>query len=179
MDTLFAQANKLTRGVERGFVIDNGGPTNLGITIPFLTDYWHATGRMGTPTETDIRQLTAATADAAFEQLIWTPLNCGFMPAGVGYAVFDAAVNSGAVQAALWVQRLVGVVSDGHIGQKTIVAVQAAEPLTLIKELSKARSRLMLGMNNTIEEVNEKGWVARLIEVTANGILINLGKLKG
>lgn len=178
MDTLFVQANKLTRAVEQGFVIDNGGPTNFGCTIPFITDYWAKLGRLGTVTETSIRQLTAAEADEAYELLIWNPLNCGFMPAGVGYAVFDAAVNSGAHQAALWLQRIVGVSVDGHLGQQTIAAVHAADPITLIKEMAKARARLMLGMNNTIEETNEKGWVVRLIDVTANGILMNLGKLK-
>lgn len=178
MASLFAQANGLTRAIEQGFVIDNGGPTNLGVTIPFLADYWKTIARSGTPTLEDIRKLARPEADAAFEALLWIPLNCGFLPAGVGYALFDAAVNSGAYQAALWLQRIVGATPDGVIGQKTITAVNATDPVTIIKELSKARSRLMLGMNNTIEEVSEKGWVARLIEVTANGILINLGKLK-
>lgn len=177
--TLFAAANRLTRGVEQGFVIDNGGPTNFGCTMPFIADYWAKLGKPGTPTESDIRRLTSSEADEAFEMLIWNPLLCGFMPAGVGYAVFDAAVNSGSHQAGLWLQRIVGVADDGHIGQQTIAAVHAADPITIIKEVAKARSRLMLGMNNTIEETNEKGWVVRLIDVTANGILMNLGKLKG
>lgn len=178
MGTLFSQANALTRDIERGFVIDNGGPTNLGITIPFLADYWRTIGRAGVPTEADIRKLDHATADAAYEALIWNPLQCGFMPAGVGYALFDAAVNSGARQAALWLQRIVKAWPDGKIGQQTVAAVHAANPITVIKELSKARSALMLGMNNAVEEKYEKGWHVRLIDVTANGILINLNVMK-
>ena len=178
-DTLFVQANKLTRGVEKGFVIDNGGPTNLGVTIPFLTDYWVYLGRLGTPNEFDIRRLTTQEADDAFEKLLWEPLKCGFMPAGVGYSVFDAAVNSGARQASLWLQRIVGVEPDGHIGPKTLAAIHAADPIRLICELAKARSALMLGGNTVVEERYEKGWHIRLIDVTAASILMNLGKWKG
>lgn len=179
MITLFAQANTLTGAVEKGFVVDNGGPTKYGVTLPFLTDYWRHMGVFGTPTEADIRNLTRDTADAAYEALIWEPLKCGFMPAGVGYALFDAAVNSGIHQATVWFQQIVGVITDGKIGVKTIAAAQDANPIRTIKDLSKARSSLMLGMDNATEEKYEKGWHIRLIDVTANAILINLGKLKG
>lgn len=178
MSNLFFQANALTRAIEKGFVVDNGGPTNLGITIPFLTDYWRLKGNMGIPTEKDIRALTPAIADDAFENLVWNRLKCGFMPAGVGYAVFDAAVNSGVPQAAIWLQTILGVKTDGVIGQNTLQAIFATDPIGIIKELSKARSRLMLNLNNANEEKYERGWHSRLIDVTANAILINLGKMK-
>jgi len=176
---LFLQANGLTRAVEKGFVIDNGGPTNYGVTIPFLKDYWKKIGKAGDPTETDIRNLTSEEADEAYEMLIWNPLQCGFMPPGVGYSVFDAAVNSGVRQAAIWLQRAVKVIPDGLIGSQTIAAITRKDPILIIRELAKMRSALVLGMNNANEERYEKGWHIRLIDVTADAILMNLGKFGG
>lgn len=179
MTTLLAQALKLTGATEGGFTIDHAGPTNLGITIPFLTDYWRYKKLPGIPTERDIRALKQDVADAAYEALIWDPLKCGFMPAGVGYVVFDTAVNSGATQAALWLQRLVKALPDGQIGPKTLAAINQTDPVAIITGMAKYRSALMLGMNNAIEEKFEKGWHVRLIDMVATAILINLGKYKG
>lgn len=177
--SLLSQALRLTGRAEGGFVVDNGGPTNFGVTIGFLADYWRKKGIVVlSPSERDIRALTKLEAEAAYEAVLWGPMRLGFFPAGVGYAVFDAAINSGAHQAAKWLQQIVGTPVDGIIGQQTVVAVHNTDPIKVIRDLSKLRSRLMLGMNNAVEETNEKGWHARLIDVTADAILINLNVLK-
>jgi lysozyme family protein len=58
------------------------------------------------------------------------------MPAEVRFHVFDAAVNCGTVQAALFVQRAAGVEDDGHLGPVSIAAVNAMPPDRFIRRFT-------------------------------------------
>lgn len=62
--------------------------------------------------------------------------------------IFDHAVNGGA-RGIKWIQEAVGVVADGQIGQKSIAAINSADPLTL---LESARN---IAVNYRLEKVKK------------------------
>lgn len=69
---------------------DNGGATNLGIT---LVDYRKHINSRGTPN--DVKNLTVAQARAIYKTKYWDALDCDNLPSGVDYTCFDYGVNSG------------------------------------------------------------------------------------
>jgi lysozyme family protein len=83
----------------------------------------------------------------------------------VRYIVFDAAVNSGCKQSAMWLQQAVGANQDGVIGPKTLAAV-AATPNLKSKLLAQ---RLRFMANLPTWPAFGRGWarrIAALMEMT-------------
>lgn len=98
---------------------DRGGYTNLGITLPFLSQY------LGRPaTKDDIDSLTKPVAAAAYWKNIWVGLAIEQYPTWAREAMFNAAVGS------LWLyhrmiarlQQIVGATADGFWGPQSMKA---------------------------------------------------------
>ena len=103
---------------EGGFVEhpdDPGGATKFGITGRTLARF-----RGTKVTREAVMALTRDEAGEVYRTLYWDKIGGDHLPAGIDYAVFDAAVNSGVRQATLWLQRALGVTADGVIGQKLL-----------------------------------------------------------
>lgn len=107
---------------------DKGGYTNMGITIPFLSQY------LGRPaTQADIAGLTKPVAAAAYWTNIWRGLAIEQFPPWAREAMFNAACGS------LWLfhrmifqlQRIVGTPADGDWGQHS---KEAAAKVTLSRK---------------------------------------------
>ena len=109
---------------EGGFVnhpSDPGGATNLGITRVTLS------GWLGRPASVaDVRNLTKAAVKPIYRRQYWNVVRADDLPAGLDYAVFDYAVNSGPGRAARDLQRTLGVAADGIIGAMTLDAARKA-----------------------------------------------------
>lgn len=107
---------------EGGFVNnpkDPGGMTNLGCTKAVWEEF------VGHPvSEADMRGLTPQDVAPLYKRKYWDKVSGDQLPAGLDYAVFDAAINSGPGRAAKWLQEVVGVEADGAIGYKTILALE-------------------------------------------------------
>jgi lysozyme family protein len=97
---------------------DPGGETNWGITkrVALANGF---TGSM-----IDLRQ---DQAKAIYRRLYWDACACESLPESARFDVFDAAVNSGCVQAIKWLQRALGIGDDGVIGNVTFTALQSAD----------------------------------------------------
>ena len=93
---------------------DPGGATKYGITIATLRNY-----RGRSVTVDDVRQLTADEAGQIYHRNYWSPVRGDLLPAGVDYAVFDFAVNSGPRKAAEMLQECLSVTVDSDIGPVT------------------------------------------------------------
>ena len=89
---------------------DPGGATNKGVTQRVYDDYRR---RNGLPTR-DVRQLQEAERLNIFRGSYWNPIKGDQLPAGVGYVVYDGAVNSGVSQSVKWLQRALGIKADGQ-----------------------------------------------------------------
>jgi lysozyme family protein len=98
---------------------DRGGYTNMGITIPFLTDYL---GRAAT--QSDIANLTKPMAADAYWRNIWQGLNIPQFPAWSHETMFNAACGSMYLfnRMVRQLQGYVGADADGQWGPKSAAA---------------------------------------------------------
>lgn len=160
--TRFATCLPLILAHEGGWVdhpSDPGGATNLGVTIGTLSDW------LGRPaTKAEVKALTPATVAPIYEARYWKAAHCHELPAGVDYMCFDLAVNSGPGRACKYLQRAVGVAEDGAIGPKTLAAVKATPPATIIAKIGISRANFYQGLSTY--GTFGKGWMRRLKEVT-------------
>lgn len=139
---------------------DPGGMTNLGVT----KRVWEAwVGR--TVTEEDMRALTPATVSGLYKVKYWDAVSGDLLPKGVDYSVFDCAVNSGPGRAIRILQRVVGAVEDGVMGPRTLSAVVASAPATVITAYNFTRLEFMQSLPTW--PTFKGGWGRRIVEVTA------------
>jgi len=151
---------------EGGFVDhpqDPGGATNLGVTIGTLGDHL---GRRATKAE--VRALQPADVAPIYRKSYWDAARCDDLPDGVDYMIFDLAVNSGPAKARRYLQEVVGVTADGVIGPKTLAAVAAVPPATLVRRLERRREAFYRSLRTF--PTFGKGWLRRLSEVTTKSL---------
>jgi lysozyme family protein len=146
---------------EGGFVNhpkDPGGMTNLGVTKKVWEEWvGHEVD------EKTMRGLTPEIVGPMYKVKYWDKVKGDDLPAGVDYAVFDAAVNSGPGRAAKWLQACVGVEPDGGIGPKTLAAVNAFDANDLVEDYAKRRLSFLMDLQTW--DTFGKGWGRRVAEV--------------
>ncbi|KMO34766.1 hypothetical protein VQ02_18595 [Methylobacterium variabile] len=164
--TTFERALPLVLKHEGGYVdhpADPGGATNLGVTIGTLST---VLGRAATKAE--VRALTVAKVAPIYRQRYWDAIEGDELPAGLDYAVFDWAVNSGPARAAMALQRLVGVADDGKIGPITLKAVAGHDRQKLIGSLCDARLTFLEALSTW--PTFGKGWSSRVAGVRKDAL---------
>lgn len=148
---------------EGGFVnhpADPGGMTNLGCTKKVWEEW------VGHPVdEAAMRALTPADVAPLYKARFWDKVRGDDLPAGVDYAVFDCAINSGPGRAAKFLQEVVGVAADGAIGPGTLRAVAAMAPASIVEKYNARR----LGFLQSLPTWGTfgKGWGRRVTEVAS------------
>jgi lysozyme family protein len=75
----------------------------------------------------DIANLTLDQAKTIFNANYWLQVKGDFLPAAVGFQMFDTAVNQGATEAKRVLQQALGVDVDGMLGPKTMLAAEDAD----------------------------------------------------
>ena len=133
---------------------DRGGATRYGVTEAVAREV----GYRG-----DMRELPLDLAQRIYKDRYWDAVQAEHLPADVRYAVFDAAVNSGVVQAAKWLQRACGVKDDGVIGPQTIRAANALHPEGLKRKMLAQRLRFMATLANW--PAFGRGWANRIADL--------------
>ena len=146
---------------EGGFVNhpkDPGGITNLGCTKRVWEEW------VGHPvTEQAMRDLKPADVAPLYKQKYWDKVSGDHLPAGIDYAVFDTAINSGPGRAVKLLQACVGAEVDGVLGPNSLKAVNAFDVETLISDYSKRRLSFLTELATW--ETFGKGWARRVNEV--------------
>lgn len=146
---------------EGGFVnhpADPGGMTNLGCTKKVWEEW------VGHPvTEADMRALTPFDVAPLYKAKYWDRVKGDDLPAGLDYAVFDCAINSGPGRAAKFLQEALGVTADGVIGNGTLKAVAAHSTIELISKYNAKRLAFLQGLPTW--GTFGKGWGRRVEEV--------------
>jgi lysozyme family protein len=148
----FDQAFDRVIGHEGGYVNhpdDPGGETKFGIS------------KRSYPGE-DIAGMTIARAREIYRRDFWDRCRCDELPDAVRFHVFDAAVNSGVRQAAIWLQRAAGATADGIIGPKTLAAARAIDPNKLAARYCGARLRFMTDLRTW--PTFGRGWARRIAD---------------
>jgi len=146
---------------EGGFVDhpkDPGGRTNLGVTQRAWEAYLNRD-----VTETEMRALTPDIVKPFYKAMYWDKIKGDQLPAGVDYATYDLAVNSGTRRAAKYLQEIAGVFADGIIGPKSIDAIEALDPEQTVEVLCDMRLNFLKRL--TTFDTFGKGWSARVAEV--------------
>lgn len=163
MQSNFAASIALVLKSEGGYVDnpkDPGGATNMGITRATLAA-WRGVAVNSLP-KSEVRNLGTAEATTIYRARYWTPIYADDLPAGLDYAVFDYAVNSGPAAAAKALQKVLGVTVDGRIGPQTVAAAKAAMP-GAIDRLCDARLAFLRGLSTWA--TFGKGWASRVESV--------------
>jgi len=139
---------------------DPGGRTNLGVTQRAWEAYLNRD-----VTETEMRALTPDIVKPFYKAMYWDKIKGDQLPAGVDYATYDLAVNSGTRRAAKYLQEIAGVFADGIIGPKSIDAIEALDPEQTVEVLCDMRLNFLKRL--TTFDTFGKGWSARVAEVKA------------
>lgn len=150
----FDKAFEHVVGVEGGYVNDPrdpGGETIYGITRRDHPQAW----ANGTPS---IEQ-----AKAIYQRLYWTPVKADQLPWPLALFVFDAAVNQGVGTAVKLLQKTVGTVQDGVLGNNTLAAINRANQTELCSMFLADRALRYTGTRNF--DVYGRGWFRRLFTI--------------
>ena len=169
MDRNFARALSLVLKHEGGWSdhpADPGGATMKGVTLANFRRYVKADA-----TRDDLRGITDAQLATVYRRFYWDAVHGAELPAGIDYAVFDFAVNSGPGRAAKYLQGVVGVVQDGRIGPATLNAVSAMMRATVINDLCDRRMTFLRGLKTW--PTFGKGWTARISGVRADALRLS------
>lgn len=140
---------------------DPGGATMQGITQR-VYDGWRR--RHGQPVR-PVRRIAPDEVAAIYRRQYWDALRADDLPAGLDYALFDAAVNSGPAQAAKWLQRTLGVAADGQVGEATLAALDRRAAVALIDALCDRRLAMLRSLRTF--PTFGAGWTRRVAEVRA------------
>ncbi|MFP1634073.1 glycoside hydrolase family 108 protein [Zhengella sp. ZM62] len=165
-DRNFARALPLVLKHEGGYVDhpnDPGGATNKGVTLATFRRYVKADG-----TKADLRAITDKQVATVYYRHYWSAVNAQALPAGLDYAVFDFAVNSGPSRAAQFLQRVLGVTVDGRVGPKTIEAAEKADARATIKALCEMRLAWLKRLKHW--PTFGRGWTRRVNDVERDAL---------
>jgi lysozyme family protein len=146
------QALEILLRHEGGYVdhpADPGGATNHGVTERVARQHGYR-GHM--------RDLPLSVATTIYRKQYWSMIKADQLPEALRFHVFDAAVNSGNVQAIKWLQRCAGVKDDGIVGPITIKAAAGVSPAAY----SAARLRFMTSL--PAWSAFGKGWARRICD---------------
>lgn len=150
---------------------DPGGETNKGVTKAVYEAYRRRKGH----SRQSVRHITDVEIQDIYKAQYWDRVEGDRLPAGVDYAVFDYAVNSGTGRAETEIQRVVGVTADGQIGMVTLDAVGKADPIQLVNKLCDRRLAFMKRIKHRktkelLWTTFGKGWSRRVAGVRKHGV---------
>jgi lysozyme family protein len=162
----FERALALVLKSEGGFVNspkDPGGATNFGVTQAVYDGYRTRLQK----SRQSVRSIVMAEVTAIYRAQYWDAIRGDELPGGIDYMVFDAAVNSGPVQAVKWLQRaLPASPVDGHVGLITLGAVAGlSDRPALVRRLCARRLTFLHRLKQWI--AFGRGWSNRVASVQA------------
>jgi lysozyme family protein len=164
----FDQSLKMLLKHEGGYVNhprDPGGMTNLGVTKR-VYEAWvgHEVD------EAAMRALTPDDVAPIYRANYWDAVWGDHLPSGVDFSVFDWAVNSGPARAVKALQRIVGSVSDGIMGPKTMQAVMNMDAEKIIDMMHGERQRFYERLDTF--DTFGRGWTRRNNETRQAALLM-------
>lgn len=141
---------------------DPGGATMKGVTQAVYDAYRKVRGRG----QQSVKHISDAELKAIYKFQYWDKVHGDYLPAGLDYAVFDFAVNSGVGRASKYLQAVLGVAQDGQIGAKTLAAIQS--PVATINALCDRRMGFLRNLRTFL--TFGKGWTRRVQGVRAHAL---------
>ena len=134
-ETLYAKAK--ARGIAND-PADRGGATLVGVTIGTYKDYCRRNGR-NIPSSVDLSKLNYEEWLDILKTMFWDRWQADqITDQRVAEMLVDWVWTSGSYGITL-PQKLLGVITDGIVGQKTLYAVNARNPAELFESLKRER----------------------------------------
>jgi len=164
----FDKCLELVLKSEGGFVNDsrdNGGMTNLGVTIRTWEEW------VGHPvSEKEMRNLTPLMVKQLYKRKYWDACYADDLISGLDYAVFDVSVNSGVGRAIKLLQSCVGATPDGSYGfiTSSLVKKVSSNPNKIIELYCAKRLEFLSSLKSF--PIFGKGWSKRVSEVKATAL---------
>lgn len=146
----FEKAVEVIFNHEGGYVNnpkDKGGETNFGIS------------KKAYPKE-DIKNMTKDRAAQIYYNDYWLKSSCDKMPYRIALNVFDMSVNAGVKESLKTLQRALGVVADGVVGNKTLAALKANKDIVY----SFTAERIKYYSNTSSWNTFKNGWINRTLK---------------
>ena len=116
----------------------------------------------------DLHAISDEELSKIYDSGYWSKCRCDELPAGIDYAVFDAAVNSGPGRGVKWLQAAVGAKQDGGMGPKTLAKVTEHDPLDILHYMCDHRLAFLRGLSHWPDF--GKGWSRRVEKVRITAI---------
>ena len=150
---------------------DPGGPTNLGITLNTFRAYHDDPGL----SSVHLAAITIDHAKEIYREFYWEPIRADKIPAGLDYAVFDFAVNSGPGRAVRELQAVLDTKRDGVVGVNTLRAIKnfPGGVMHLLTRYAEARLEFMQSLSNW--PYNKNGWTRRVDTVLTESQRLSQG----
>lgn len=143
---------------------DIGGATNKGVTFNTYKHYCRMSSKP-IPSIGDLRRLTNEEFEDILKTMYWNACKADFIESqSVANAIVDWAWHSGTVTAVKEIQKVLGVTTDGIIGNVTLAAINSRSPLPLFGAIQQARIAYLERICNA-RPANQKfmkGWLRRV-----------------
>lgn len=146
---------------------DPGGPTNFGITQAV----YQVNGHPGA-SAADVKAMKLDEAKRIYKVRYADPCRFDELPAGLDYALFDYAVNSGVGRANKVIRRVCSL-PDNATWPTLSMAIDKRDPKVLISTVDDERLRFLSSLSTW--SVFGRGWAARVRSVNAAALAMNKG----
>lgn len=144
--------------------IDPGGRTNQGV-IQRVYSSWRK--KKGLPVR-DVFLMEDHERDEIYYQNYGRLVRFDELPPGVNVVVLDGGVNSGPSQSIKWLQRALGLMADGVLGDRTLEAVENhPNHDALIANICEQRMRFLRALKTFYHF--GKGWTSRVNQLKKIG----------
>lgn len=130
---------------------DPGGETNFGVTKGTAVSFGY-TG--------DMKSISMSVVEAIYRKNYWDAIQADKLPDSLRHHVFDAAVNSGPVQAIKWLQEAIKTTADGVLGPASLKAIVEASPDVVVRRFCAIRLRFLTNLKTW--PVFGAGWTRRI-----------------
>lgn len=144
--------------------VDPGGRTNQGV-IQREFSAWLL--RKGKPSR-DVFTMTDIERDTIYFEGYGSKIRFNELPPGLDVVILDGAINSGPSQSVKWVQRCLGVATDGVLGNITLSAIiDYPNHDDLIAKICAARMDFLRALKTFYHF--GKGWTSRVSQLLRIG----------
>ena len=117
---------------------DPGGATTWGWTFSTWANWCRLQG-LPVATLAAFKDLTRTSLTVPYRVAFWNVIQGDQLPNGVDVSLFDVAVMSSPFFAAKFLQEVLDVKQDGHVGPVTLLAAKGADPARTIRALCQTR----------------------------------------
>lgn len=143
--------------------LDNGGPTNMGVTLTTFK-YFYGSDK----TVNDLKSMTTKQWTSIMRAGFWNPWHADLISnQSIAELCVDFAWASGTVTSIKTVQRLFCLVPDGKVGPKTLAVLNGDNAEQVFNKIKERRLQFINSIVklNSSQKVFLQGWQNRINDI--------------